>query len=75
MKYPSKETVEALRRAYLAGCTVELVQMDDTQAPPPGTIGKVIAVDDIATIHVAWSTGSSLGVAFGQDRCRRVDRD
>ena len=75
MKYPSKETVEALRRAYPAGCTVELVQMDDTQAPPPGTIGKVIAVDDIATIHVAWSTGSSLGVAFGQDRCRRVDRD
>ena len=75
MKYPSKETVEALRRAYPAGCTVELVQMDDTQAPPPGTIGKVIAVDDIATIHVAWSTGSSLGVAYGQDSCRRVDHD
>ena len=75
MKYPSKETVEAIRRAYPAGCTVELVQMDDSQAPPPGTIGKVIAVDDIATIHVAWSTGSSLGVAYGQDKCRRVDHD
>ena len=75
MKYPSKETVEALRRAYPIGCTVELVEMDDPQAPPIGTRGEVIAVDDIGTIHVAWSTGSGLGVAWGQNRCRRVDRD
>ena len=75
MKYPNKEAVEAIRKAYPVGCTVELVQMDDPQAPPPGTLGKVIAVDDIATIHVAWSTGSSLGVAYGQDSCRRVDHD
>ena len=75
MKYPSKETVEALRRAYPAGCAVELVQMDDIQAPPPGTRGRVIAVDDIGTIHVAWSAGSSLGVAWGQDMCRRVGDD
>lgn len=75
MRMPSKETVEVLRRAYPVGCTVELVQMDDTQAPPPGTRGKVVAVDDIGTIHVAWSTGSGLGVAWGQDRCRRVDND
>ena len=71
----SKETVEALRRAYPVGCAVELEQMDDPQAPPIGTNGKVVYVDDIATIHVAWSTGSSLGVAYGQDRCRRVDHD
>ena len=75
MRMPSKETVEALRREYPAGCTVELVQMDDPQAPPVGTRGKVVDVDDIATIHVAWSTGGSLGVAWDQDRCRRVDHD
>ena len=75
MKYPSKETVEALRRAYPVGCIVELVEMDDPQAPPVGTLGEVIAVDDIATIHVAWSTGSGLGIAWGQDRCRRTDHD
>ena len=75
MKYPNKETVEAIRKAYPVGCTVELVQMDDPQAPPPGTLGKVIAVDDIATIHVAWNTGSGRGVAYGQDSCRRVDHD
>ena len=61
MRTPSKETIEALRRAYPAGCTVELVQMDDPQAPQPGTLGKVIAVDDIGT--------------YGQDSCRRVDHD
>jgi len=47
--------------------------MDDPQAPPVGTLGKVIAVDDVGTIHVAWQTGSSLGIAFGQDHCRRVE--
>ena len=71
MRMPSKETIEALRRAYPVGCTVELVQMDDDpQAPPPGTIGKVVIVDDAATIHVAWTTGSSLGIAYGKDKCR-----
>ena len=75
MRMPSKETIEALRKAYPVGCTVELIQMDDPQAPKPGTLGKVVAVDDIGTIHVAWTTGSSLGVAYGQDRCRRVDDD
>ena len=75
MRMPSKETVEALRRAYLVGCTVELVEMDDPQAPPIGTLGVVVAVDSVATIHVAWRTGSGLGVTWGQDRCRRVDHD
>ena len=75
MRMLSKETIEALRKAYPVGCTVELIEMDDPQAPKPGTLGKVVAVDDIGTIHVAWTTGSSLGVAYGQDRCRRVDDD
>ena len=75
MRTPSKETIEALRRAYPVGCTVELVQMEDPQAPPPGTLGKVVAVDEMATIHVAWSTGSGLGGAGGQESCRRVDHD
>ncbi len=74
MRMPSKETIEALHREYPVGCTVELVQMDDPQAPPPGTLGRVLHIDDIATIHVAWITGSSLGVAWGQDRCRRVEK-
>ena len=72
MKFPSKETVEALRRAYPAGCTVELVQMDDQQAPPPGTIGKVIGVDDTASLLVEWQTGSSLNVLYGIDQVKKL---
>ena len=69
----SPSRLAALRGQYPIGCTVELIEMNDTQAPPPGTRGRVILVDDIGTIHVAWETGSGLGVAYGEDRCRRVD--
>ena len=75
MKLPSKERIEALRREFPRGCRVELLHMTDVQAPPVGTKGSVIAVDDLGTIHVAWSTGSSLGIALGEDLCRRIDDD
>ena len=35
MIFPSKETVERLRREYPAGTRVELVRMDDCQARLP----------------------------------------
>ena len=54
MKCPSKETVSTLRKQYPTGCTVQLISMEDPQTPPVGTLGKVIAVDDVGTIHVAW---------------------
>ena len=75
MKLPPKEVIESLRRQYPAGATVELLEMDDPCSPPIGTRGKGIFVDDIGTIHVAWQTGGSLGIAYGQDRCRRVYDD
>ena len=70
---PNKATIESLRSKYPKGCKVELVRMDDVHAPPAGTHGTVMFVDDIGTIHVAWETGSSLGVAYGVDQCRRID--
>ena len=73
MRFPSKETVDGLRDHFPKGCEVELIHMDDIQAPPAGTHGTVMFVDDIGTIHVAWHNGSCLGVAFGEDRCRRID--
>lgn len=38
MKFPNKAVVESLRSQYPAGTRVELVQMDDAQAPPVGTL-------------------------------------
>lgn len=72
MRFPPKEVIEGLRREFPSGTLVELVEMDDPQAPPVGTRGRVTGVDDIGTIFVAWQTGSGLGVAYGKDRIRKV---
>lgn len=72
MKYPNKERLELLRKEYPEGCRVELVKMDDVQAPPLGTKGTVKYVDDIGTIHIKWENGSSLGAAFGEDIIKKV---
>lgn len=68
-----RETVERLRWEYPVGCRVELVQMDDVQAPPIGTKGTVRGVDDIGSIMVRWENGCGLSVAYGEDMCRRID--
>ena len=72
MRFPSKETVERIREEYPAGTRVELVQMDDPQAPPVGTKGTVRGVDDIGSIMVAWDSGGSLNVVYGEDICRKI---
>ena len=68
-----REVIERLKKQYPAGCRVELLHMDDIQAPPVGTKGTVIGVDDIGSIMVRWDNGSGLSVAYGEDSCRRCD--
>ena len=53
MRLPSKETLALLRTRYPAGTRVELIRMDDPQAPPVGTKGTVLGVDDVGSILVA----------------------
>ena len=72
MKFPNRETVERVRREYPAGTRVELVRMDDVQAPPIGTQGTVEGVDDTASIKVRWDNGSRLHVVYGEDACRKL---
>ena len=75
MRFPKRETIEKFRQQYPVGCRVELIQMDDTQAPPIGRKGTVTGGDDIGSIMVDWNNGSSLSVAYGVDHCRRIDND
>ena len=72
MKFPNKETVEQIRRMYPAGTRVELVAMDDPQAPPVGTKGTVLDVDDTGSLLMKWDNGSGLNVVWQQDRVRKV---
>lgn len=61
---------EDLRKKYPVGIRVELVKMDDVQAPPIGTKGTVKGVDDIGSILVQWDNGSTLNVVYGEDECK-----
>ena len=75
MKQISKEQLARLREEFKPGVTVELLKMDDVQAPPIGTKGRCLGVDDIGSIMVAWQNGCGLSVAFGEDLCRVVKDD
>ena len=72
MNFPSRETVERIRREYPAGTLVELIRMDDVQAPPVGTEGTVLWVDDTGSLIMKWDNGSGLNVIYGEDIVRKV---
>ena len=72
-KFPSRETVERVRSQYPKGTRVALVRMSDPYSRlQPGDQGTVNHVDDIATIFVNWDNGEGLGLAFGEDSCRKI---
>lgn len=72
--FPSEDIVKNLREYYPAGTRVELLQMDDPQAPPIGTKGTVSGADDMGSIMVRWDNGSGLSVIYGEDAVRKVAR-
>ena len=72
MRAMTPEILASLREQFPQGTRVELLRMDDPQAPPIGTKGTVRGVDDTGSIMVAWDTGGSLNVLFGVDECRKV---
>ncbi len=72
MRFPSKAIVEKIKLEYPPGTRVELVKMDDIQAPPIGTKGTVTGVDDIDSIMVRWYNGSGLNLVYGEDICKKL---
>lgn len=51
-----------IKEQYPAGTRVRLISMDDRQAPPIGSLGTVVGVDDIGTVLMQWDNGCTLGV-------------
>ena len=72
MRIPNKAIIEHLRKQYPAGTKVVLIRMEDPQAPPEGTIGEVLAVDDVGSLIMRWENGSGLNVVYGEDLVRKV---
>lgn len=67
MNFPSRKEVERVRKEFPNGTRIKLVRMNDAQAPPKGTEGTVVAVDDTASLIVKWDNGSGLNVIYGED--------
>ena len=65
MRFPSREQIAALRERYPRGTRVDLLGMDDPQAPQTGTMGEIL---------VRWETGSSLSLIHGIDSFRIVQK-
>ena len=72
MMLPTKAEIECLRVTFPAGTRIELIEMDDPQAPASGTKGTVNGVDDTGSLLVHWDSGSSLNVIYGIDKVRKV---
>lgn len=74
--FPSPHIVKIIKERYPVGTRVELISMNDPYSKlRPGDKGTVVFVDDIATVHVNWDCGSSLGVAYGEDHIAIVEND
>ena len=55
--------VKTLKSLYPNGTRVKLLEMEDPFAPPIGTLGTVIGVDD---------NGQSLNVLYGIDKIMKL---
>ena len=72
MKFPSKDIVEKVRAEYPIGTRVELVKMDDVQAPPVGTKGAVRGVEGTASLLIDWDNVCSLKEIYGIDKVHKI---
>ena len=70
------EMLKQLKEYYTSGTRVMLIRMSDPYTNlRQGDRGTVSMVDDIGTIHVNWDRGTSLGIVFGEDECRRIEEN
>lgn len=65
--------IDSIKAKYPIGTRVELVKMDDVQAPPIGTKGTVKGVDDIGSLLIDWDNGCGLNAVYGEDIIRKID--
>ena len=71
--FPSEKELARIKAEYPKDTRVELVSMDDIQAPPIGTKGTVEKIDDIGTVFCKWDNGSGLGFVPGEDVVKKLD--
>ena len=76
MKGIHPDLLKQLKDYYKPGTRVMLIRMNDPYTKlRRGDRGTVICVDDIGSIHVAWDSGSTLGIVFREDECVKIEED
>lgn len=68
----NRDIIDKLRREYPKGTKIELIHMDDPQAPPTNCRGTVAFIDDAGTVHMNWDNGSGLGLIPGVDKYKII---
>lgn len=62
------------KRTYPHGTMLKVIAMPDDPRPiPKGTVGIVISVDDIGTLHCNFDNGRHLGLVPGVDKFLKID--
>ncbi len=58
------------------GTRIELRYISDPHTElKPGALGTVTMIDALGTIHVAWDSGSTLGLIPGEDRWAEAEAE
>lgn len=73
MNFIFGKELERVRTKYPKGTMIQLDFMDDIYAPPVGTVGEVMYVDDIGQIHVNWENGSGLALNMEIDEFHIIE--
>ena len=73
MKRPSDEYLAKLRAEYPKGTRVQLIEMIDEQAPPPGTKGTVRCVDDMGSLIISWDNRCGLNLIPEEDKFTKLE--
>ena len=71
--FPTRQQIEGTRKRYPEGTRVKCIRMSGETSVKSGDLGTVKFVDDAGQIHVNWDNGSTLGVVFGEEECRRIE--
>ncbi|MFI3228389.1 MAG: DUF4314 domain-containing protein [Clostridia bacterium] len=75
MKFPSKQQVDKIKENFPVGTVIKLILMDDPYSPiPSGTVGEVTKIDDVGTLHMKWTNGSTLGIVPDEDDFQVLSR-
>lgn len=72
----NEKKIEMLKQRYPAGTRICLDRMENDPNPiPSGTMGTVVAVDDMGQLIMKWDNGRGLSLIPGEDRFHVIQQE